>query len=149
MNVLVIHGPNLNLLGRREPEVYGTTTLAELDARVAEEATALGISVRTEQHNSEGAIVEAIQSALGRFDGIAINPGAYTHYSYAIRDALASVGVPAVEVHLSNTHGREPFRAHSVIAPVCVGSVAGFGVDSYCLALRALVAVAASGGRSA
>jgi 3-dehydroquinate dehydratase-2 len=93
--------------------------------------------------------VDAIQSAIGRFDGIAINPGAYTHYSYAIRDALASVAVPAVEVHLSNTHGREPFRALSVVAPVCIGTVAGFGVVSYCLALRALVAAAASGGRSA
>jgi 3-dehydroquinate dehydratase-2 len=149
VNVLVIHGPNLNLLGQRETEVYGSMTLAEVDARIAEEAAALGISVRSEQHNSEGAIVDAIQSAIGRFDGIAINPGAYTHYSYAIRDALASVAVPAVEVHLSNTHGREPFRALSVVAPVCIGTVAGFGVVSYCLALRALVAAAASGGRSA
>lgn len=145
----MIHGPNLNLLGKRETGVYGSMTLGEVDAQIAGEAALLGISVRSEQHNSEGAIVDAIQSAIGRFDGIAINPGAYTHYSYAIRDALASVGIPAVEVHLSNTHGREPFRAHSVVAPVCVGTVAGFGAVSYCLALRALVAAAASGGRSA
>lgn len=145
----MIHGPNLNLLGKRETGVYGSMTLGEVDARIAAEAALLGISIQSEQHNSEGAIVDAIQSAIGRFAGIAINPGAYTHYSYAIRDALASVGIPAVEVHLSNTHGREPFRAHSVVAPVCVGTIAGFGALSYCLALRALVAAAASGGRSA
>jgi 3-dehydroquinate dehydratase-2 len=111
-----------------------------VDALIAEEAAALGVAVTTEQHNSEGAIIDAIQGAAGRVDGIVINPGAYTHYSYAIRDALASIDVPAVEVHLSNVHGREPFRARSVVAAACVGTIAGFGVLSYRLALRALAA---------
>jgi len=138
---MVIHGPNLNLLGRREPDVYGTLTLAEIDALVRDEARGLGVTVETAQFNVEGAIVEALHRALGRADGIVINPGAYTHYSYAIRDALAAIAIPAVEVHLSNVAAREPFRSHSVIAPVCVGSVAGFGAISYCLALRALAAL--------
>jgi len=142
VTVLVIHGPNLNLLGTREPAVYGTQTLAEVDERIREEAAALGISVQIEQHNGEGALIDAIQGAAARVDGIVINPGAYGHYSYAIRDALAAGDVPAVEVHLSNVHAREPFRARSVVAPVCAGTVAGFGAVSYCLALRALVALA-------
>jgi 3-dehydroquinate dehydratase-2 len=146
VDVLVIHGPNLNLLGRREVDVYGKLTLAEVDAIIGREAAALGVAVRIEQHSGEGAIIDAIAGAAGTADGIVINPGAYTHYSYAIRDALAGVGIPAVEVHLSNVHAREPFRARSVVAAACAGTVAGFGPVSYCLALRALVALA---GRSA
>ena len=140
MHVLVIHGPNLNLLGTREPALYGTTTLAEVDAAVAGEAAGLGLTVETVQHNSEGAIIDAIHAARERVAAIVINPGAYSHYSYAIRDALAAAGLPAVEVHLTNVAAREPFRAHSVVAPACIGSVAGFGKISYCLALRALAA---------
>lgn len=140
MNVLVIHGPNLNLLGTREPEVYGATTLAELDAYVAREAQTLGISVRCVQHNSEGAIVDELHAARGTVDAVVINPGAYTHYAYAIRDAIAAIELPVVEVHLSNVHARESFRATSVVAAVCRGSIAGFGIESYVLALRALAA---------
>ncbi len=140
MNVLVIHGPNLNLLGTREPEVYGATTLAELDAYVAREARTLGISVRCVQHNSEGAIVDELHAARGTVDAVVINPGAYTHYAYAIRDAIAAIELPVVEVHLSNVHARESFRATSVVAAVCRGSIAGFGIESYVLALRALAA---------
>jgi 3-dehydroquinate dehydratase-2 len=138
VNVLVIHGPNLNLLGTREPNIYGATTLAEIDARLALEAADLGATVRCVQHNSEGAIIEEIHAARGLYDAILLNAGAYTHYAYAIRDAIAAVDVPTVEVHLSNTQAREPFRALSVIAPVCRGSIAGFGPNSYVLALRAV-----------
>jgi len=136
--VLVIHGPNLNLLGTREPDTYGTQTLAELDAQVAAQALALGMEVRCVQHNSEGAIVEELHAARGRADGIVLNAGAFTHYGYALRDAIAAVGIPTIEVHLTNTLAREPFRATSVIGPVCRGTIAGFGVTSYLLALRAL-----------
>ena len=139
--MLVIHGPNLNLLGTREPEVYGTTTLAEIDARLREEAAALGMALETVQHNSESAIVEEFQRAPGRIDGIALNPAAFTHYAYAIRDAIAGTGIPTVEVHLTNIHAREGFRATSVVAGVCRGTVAGFGVESYVLALRALASL--------
>ena len=138
MNVLVIHGPNLNLLGTREPQTYGSRTLADVDERIRREAESLGITVHSVQHNSEGAIVDELHAARGAYDGIAINPGAYTHYAYAIRDAIAAIGIPTVEVHLTNTHAREPFRAVSVVAAVCRGTVAGFGIESYALALRAL-----------
>jgi 3-dehydroquinate dehydratase-2 len=138
VNVLVIHGPNLNLLGTREPETYGTQTLAGLDARIAAEASALGLSVRSVQHNSEGAIVDELHAAKGQFDGIVLNAGAYTHYGYALRDAIAAIGIPTIEVHLTNTLAREPFRATSVIGPVCRGTIAGFGAASYLLALHAL-----------
>ncbi|MEO6990675.1 MAG: type II 3-dehydroquinate dehydratase [Candidatus Baltobacteraceae bacterium] len=138
MRVLVIHGPNMNLLGWREPATYGTATLAEIDTAIAAEARALGISVRIVQHSGEGEIVDAIHSALGSADAIVINPGAYAHYSYAIRDALAAVGLPTVEVHLSNVAARESFRATSVLAPACRGTIGGFGGLSYALALRAL-----------
>jgi 3-dehydroquinate dehydratase-2 len=134
VNVLVIHGPNLNLLGTREPEVYGTLTLADIDARLQEEARALGCSVRSVQHNSEGAIVDELHAARGKVDAIAINPGAYTHY------AIAAIGLPVVEVHMTNVHARESFRAVSVVAAVCRGTIAGFGIESYALALRALAA---------
>ncbi len=140
--VLVIHGPNLNLLGRREPNVYGTATLAEIDRRLSERAAALGVGLETFQSNHEGEIVDAIQRAPGRFDALVINPGAFTHYSIAIRDALAAVGLPAVEVHLSNIAAREEFRHRSVIAPVCRGTVAGFGAQSYLLGLEAAAGLA-------
>ncbi|MBP2016669.1 3-dehydroquinate dehydratase-2 [Symbiobacterium terraclitae] len=136
--ILVIHGPNLNLLGTREPEVYGSTTLAEIDAMLHELGQELGIEVESFQSNHEGAIIDAIHGARGRCDGILINPGAFTHYALAIRDAISAVGLPVVEVHLSNIHSREPFRHRSVIAPVAVGTIAGFGSDSYLLGLRAL-----------
>lgn len=141
--VLVIHGPNLNLLGRREPGIYGTTTLAEIDARLQALGGDLGLEVRCVQYNGEGEIVTAVQQAVGRCAGIVINPGGYTHTSVALRDALAAVselGVPAVEVHLSQPAAREPFRQVSLVAPVCCGSVSGFGADGYLLALRGLAA---------
>lgn len=141
--VLVIHGPNLNLLGRREPGIYGTATLAEIDGRLRVLGGELGLQVRCVQHNGEGEIVTAVQQAVGHCAGIVINPGGYTHTSVALRDALAAVselGVPAVEVHLSQPAAREPFRHVSLVAPVCCGSVSGFGADGYLLALRGLAA---------
>jgi len=141
--VLVIHGPNLNLLGRREPAVYGRTTLADVDAALHALGDELGVPVTCVQHNGEGEIVTAIQGAEGRYQGIVINPAGYTHTSVAIRDALAALGelgVPAIEVHLSQPAAREPFRHVSFVAPVCRGSVSGFGADGYLLALRGLVA---------
>jgi 3-dehydroquinate dehydratase-2 len=141
MNVLVIHGPNLNALGSREPHIYGTLTLEQVDARIGREAETLGIRVRSVQHSSEGAIVDEFHAAAGTYDGIVLNPAAYTHYGYALRDAIAAVGLPTVEVHLSNPHAREEFRARSVVAAVCRGTIAGFGVESYVLALRALASL--------
>lgn len=138
MNVLVIHGPNLNMLGVREPQTYGTATLADIDARIAREALALGLQVRCVQHSFEGGIVDELHAARGTYDAIVINPGAFTHYAYAVRDAIAAIGIPTVEVHLSNTSAREEFRAKSVVAAVCVGTIAGFGGESYLLALRAV-----------
>ena len=138
MRFLVIHGPNLNLLGERDPDTYGIRTLEEINRSIQEEARRLGDEVRTVQHNGEGQIIEAIHEARHWADGIIINPAAYTHYSIALRDALTSVRLPAVEVHLTNIHAREPFRHDSVIAGVCVGQICGFGGHSYVLGLQAL-----------
>jgi 3-dehydroquinate dehydratase II len=136
--VLVIHGPNLNLLGEREPGVYGSAGLAEIDAGLRQLGAELGVTVDSLQSNHEGAIIDAIHAARGRFGAIVINPGAYTHYSIAIRDAIAAVApLPVVEVHLSNVHRREEFRHRSVISPVAVGTILGFGPESYYLGLRA------------
>lgn len=137
-SLLTIHGPNLNLLGTREPETYGTETLADIDAMLVKLAAELGVTVASFQSNSEGDIVSAIQGARGTHDGILINPAAYTHTSIAIRDALLAVEIPIVEVHLSNIHKREEFRKHSLVADVAVGQVTGFGSASYELGLRAL-----------
>lgn len=137
--MLVIHGPNLNLLGEREPAVYGRETLSQVNAAITELAVELQCEVRSAQHNSEGAIIEALHESRSDCDAVIINPGAYSHYSYAIADAVAAIDLPVVEVHLSNVHAREEFRRKSVVAPVCVGTIAGFGVTSYLLALRALV----------
>jgi 3-dehydroquinate dehydratase type II len=144
VRVLLINGPNLNLLGKREPEHYGRVTLAEIEARVKALGVEIGLEVDCVQSNSEGALVDAVQSASGRAAAIIINPAAYTHTSIALRDALAAVGLPAIEVHLSNIHAREEFRHTSLTAPACRGVVAGFGAEGYLLALRGLAALLAS-----
>ena len=137
--ILVINGPNLNMLGIREPDVYGTLTLDALNTRLASEAEVMRIEVEFYQSNSEGEIIDAIHSAEGDAHGIILNAGAYTHYSYAIRDAISAISVPCIEVHLSNVHARDEFRHTSVIAPVCIGQISGFGIMSYLLAMRALM----------
>lgn len=140
--VFVIHGPNLNLLGTREVSVYGRMTLDELNRKIYKTAQSLGITVYIVQHNSEGDIIDSIHKAAEeQFGCIIINPGAYTHYSYAISDAIKAVNLPAIEVHMSNIYFREEFRAKSVIAPVCVGQISGFGHNSYILALHAAKAL--------
>ncbi len=141
MRVLVLHGPNLNLLGERDPEVYGKQTLDELNETLAREASAAGVEVRCEQYNGEGQIVDALHAARKTYAGVVLNPGAYAHYSYAIADAIAAIGIPVVEVHLSNVAGREAFRRTSVTAAACRGVVSGLGAASYRLALRALVEI--------
>lgn len=138
MKVLVLHGPNLNRLGKREPEIYGLGTLEELNRLLMELAEELGLELKIFQSNSEGALIDRIQAESGWADGILINPGAYTHYSYALRDALAGEGLPVVEAHLSNVYQREEFRCQSVIAPIAAGQIMGFGFNSYLLGLKAL-----------
>lgn len=140
--IIVVHGPNLNLLGRREPAVYGRTTLAEIDAALGELAAALGCDLRVVQGNGEGELIEALHAAMDWADAVVINPAAFTHYSFALRDALAALDKPVVEVHLTNIFAREGFRAQSVTAPTAAGLVMGFGKESYLLGLRAAAALA-------
>jgi 3-dehydroquinate dehydratase-2 len=143
MKVLVLHGINLNMFGQRDPALYGTVTLAEIDAQLKALAKELGVDLETFQTNSEAAMCERIHRAHAeRVDAVLINPGAWTHYSVGIHDALEILKAPVVEVHMSNIHAREPFRTHSVVAPVARGQICGFGVDSYLLALRAGVSAA-------
>lgn len=139
LSILVLHGPNLNLLGQREPGIYGAVTLAEINRLLQEKAAQLQASIVAMQSNHEGALVDAIHEALGKHQGILINAGAYTHTSVALRDAIAAVNLPTVEVHLSNIYRREDFRHHSYIAPVVIGQISGFGEQSYLLGLQALL----------
>ncbi len=136
--ILVLHGPNMNLLGAREPELYGRLSLAQLDERLISEGRRLDLEVRSFQSNSEGALIDALHDAQGWAKGVVFNPGGYTHTSVALRDAVAAISIPVVEVHLTNIHGREDFRRRSLTADVCVGSIAGFGWRSYRLGLQAL-----------
>ncbi len=138
-NILVLHGPNLNLLGTREPEIYGHTTLADINQMMEKRAKEAGIGIDFFQSNHEGALVDAIQEAYGKYDFILLNAAAYTHYSIALRDAIGAVDIPVIEVHLSNIHKREEFRHHSVIAPVVLGQICGLGADSYMAALEAAI----------
>lgn len=139
MNVLILNGPNLNLLGMRKPEIYGYTTLADIQAMLEDYAQKNNLSLTFQQSNHEGVLVDSIQQAKGKYDYLVINAAAFTHTSAAIRDAIEAVEIPAVEIHLSNIHAREPFRHQSFLAPVCVGQICGFGQYSYLLALQYIV----------
>lgn len=139
MKILIINGPNLNMLGIREPEKYGTITFAELEKELYAYSFELGFDLETFQSNSEGEIIDKLQQSMGKFDGIVLNAGGYTHTSVAIRDAISSISIPCVEVHMTNIHAREEFRQKSMIAPVCIGQITGFGKNSYKLGLKALV----------
>jgi 3-dehydroquinate dehydratase-2 len=147
MKILVIHGPNLNLLGKREPEIYGTFTLSDINNRLSTLAAELGVEVSFFQSNHEGELVQKIQDAMGVYQAIVINPGAYTHTSVALRDAISSTAIPTVETHISNIYRREDFRKHSYISGVAVGQIAGFGPDSYLLALRAAASLVKAGAK--
>ena len=138
-NILVIHGPNLNLLGTREPEIYGRMTMQDINDDLKKQADAAGVGIDFFQSNHEGAIVDKLHDARGKFDFVILNAGAFTHYSIALRDAIAAVEIPTIEVHLSNVHQREEFRHHSVISPVVVGQICGFGLYSYKAALYAAI----------
>jgi 3-dehydroquinate dehydratase-2 len=142
MRILVLHGPNLNLLGTREPDVYGRMTLADIDAALMKRGAELGVTVHTVQSNHEGMLIDTLHQEAPQSDGLIINPGAFTHYSYALRDAIAAVKLRTIEVHLSNVYAREPFRHHSVIAPIVTGQISGLGWRGYLLALEWLVASA-------
>lgn len=137
--ILVLHGPNLNLLGTREPDIYGTLTLADIDQKLSEAGSTKDVEIYSIQSNSEGALVDALQEAATKADGVIFNPAGYTHTSVALRDAVAAIGIPVIEVHLSNVYAREEFRKQSLIAPVCLGKITGFGWMSYLLALEALI----------
>jgi 3-dehydroquinate dehydratase-2 len=147
MKILIIHGPNLNLLGKREPEIYGSLTLDDINSSLISLAGELGASVSFFQSNHEGELVQKVQEAMGGFDAIVINPGAYTHTSIALRDAISATGIPVVEAHISNIHRREEFRKHSYISGVAVGQISGFGSNSYLLALRAAIGFVKDGGK--
>lgn len=139
ISILVLHGPNLNLLGQREPEIYGSASLSDVNQMLVREAAGLQVQIANFQSNHEGGLIDQIHAAIGQHQGIVINPGGYTHTSVAIRDAIVGAQIPTVEVHLSNIHRREAFREHSYIAPIAVGQISGFGMDSYRLGLYALV----------
>jgi 3-dehydroquinate dehydratase-2 len=145
MKILFLNGPNLNLLGEREPEIYGRTTLKDIEGKVRERAAKLNVEIDFRQSNLEGELVAWIQQAKGKFDVVVLNAAAYTHTSIALRDAIAAVGVPTIEIHLSNVHAREEFRHKSLIAPVCAGQIVGFGAHSYVLAVEASVNVIENG----
>lgn len=147
MKILVIHGPNLNLLGKREPDIYGTFTLDDINRELAALAAELGVEVSFFQSNHEGELVQKIQDAMGVYHAMVINPGAYTHTSVALRDAITSTGIPTVETHISNIYRREEFRQHSYISGVAIGQITGFGRNSYLLALRAAAAHVNDGGK--
>ncbi|MBM3449783.1 MAG: type II 3-dehydroquinate dehydratase [Armatimonadetes bacterium] len=149
MRILVLSGPNLNLLGERETAVYGTTTLAVIEDQVTARAVTIGVDVRFAQSNHEGELIDHLHAARRECDAVVFNPGGYTHTSVALRDAVAAIGIPVVEVHLSNVHARESFRAHSMIAAAARGQVAGFGATSYVLGLEAAAVLASAGGRPA
>lgn len=139
MSILILHGPNLNLLGQREPEIYGELTLEEIDKQLLSAGKELGVKVRSQQSNIEGELVDALQEAGGWAKGVVFNPGGYTHTSVALRDAIAAIEIPVIEVHISNVYAREEFRHKSLISPVCIGKVVGFGWRSYLYGLQELV----------
>lgn len=148
MKILFLNGPNLNLLGKREPDVYGKASLADIEKQVRKWAGERGVEVEFAQSNSEGTLIDIIQQAAGRFDAIVFNPAGYTHTSVALRDAVVAAGVPTIEIHLSNIHARETFRRESLIAPVCCGQIMGFGMGSYLLGLEAAIMVVRQRGSS-